>query len=621
MTVYEKNLSALKKHGDAVPTLLDKTETCAEFELLESRDSHLTAVVSGKSLHSRHAPIREAERIVASLPEERVGFLVCLGLGFGYVADVFLQTTEDVPVYIVIPDAALFKGVIQSADLSGIIENPRVTLIFEPEPEDVIRIISAEGGKKFTLLPLQGILQLYPDRCRNIISALDYYRNKNQVNTNTLIRFGETWVRNFINNMETLSVSGDIGALKGKYGPIPKLVLAAGPSLDEIKPYLDEFRMRCIVIAVDTTAMYCVRQKIIPDFLVVVDPQYWNTRHLDGFSIGNLQPERERSPAPGPLIVSEPSTHPRIFRLCREKVFMGGSIFPIGEFLEQYMEKRDILGTGGSVATTAWDFARYLGNGPVYCAGLDLGFPDKQTHFRGSFFENRMHYLSNRLLPGESMSFSYLLGGGPYYVSSNDGGKVLTDKRLSVYAKWFEQQIRLRPLPKTFTLSKQGHSISGMSLVGIREILKLPVKRQNIDFLTAECISYRLEAPSPSAETGERQSEKIIGAFRDLRKELETLKLTAERGMELSRSLMSALSEKNGEEEITRVLSALEDLDKSILSSPIKEIAGFLLQKVGREVSETGSGAENSLKLYSALYNSAEYHLELITRRLSRRSN
>jgi hypothetical protein len=594
MTIFDANTAALNDLDTSVRVLLEKTDTIRGFEPLTAADANLTARISGKYLHSRHAPVREAQRLIASLSEETPGFIVLIGLGFGYTAEQCLHALPDPHVYIVVPDTALFKEVLHLRDIRHILRDRRVTLLIQPEPRELIRCISGEGRKSFSILPNRGILQLYPDYCRDLLSALEAYRSKTEINENTLIRFGETWVKNVIHNMQVLETSGNIRDLRGSFGSLPKLLLAAGPSLDAIRPRLSALRKRCIVIAVDTTARFCAANGLEPDFLVVVDPQYWNTRHLDRF------------PFPDTLVISEPSTHPRTFRLCRGRVFMGGSVFPLGSVLEQAVGKRDMLGSGGSVATTAWDFARYLGPGTVYCAGLDLGYPEKQTHFAGSYFEARVHYLSRRTNPAETMNFSYLHSGAPYYTAAAGGGKVLTDKRLAVYAKWFEQQLapfsRPDSQPETYTLSPNGTAIAGMETVNTADVLELPEIRDEIDGITGKLRS--------SAEKGTFPPGRVIEAFRDLREELRGLENTARRGIELSKALLSAANP----EETSSILEGLQTVDTEITTSPIKEIAGFLLQKTAKEVSGPGSGAENSLKLYTALKKSIQYHIDLISR-------
>ena len=85
--------------------------------------------------------------------------------------------------------------------------------------------------------------------------------------------------------------------------PYHPLVLGAGPSLDHILPFAAEIAERCVIIAVDTALAALARHAIQPDFAVVIDPQYWNSRHLDRVAPGGTVP------------ICESSVNPRALRL------------------------------------------------------------------------------------------------------------------------------------------------------------------------------------------------------------------------------------------------------------------------------------------------------------------
>jgi hypothetical protein len=251
--------------------------------------------------------------------------------------------------------------------------------------------------RKLSVLRLAGMRDsLYYRRIGTLLSSVF---DKREVNINTLKRFASLWVRNLLSNLGRFITSPGILVGEKRFSDIPALVLAAGPSLDEVLPDLAALRERCLIVAVDTSYRFCRYQGVEPDFLVTVDPQYWNSRHLDWL------------PRAGTVLVSESSTHPRVFRSVggrEEDIYFVSSFFPLGTYIEQLIGKRGLIGAGGSVATTAWDLCRYLGCSSIYMAGLDLGFPGKRTHARGAFFEESMHGRSTRFYTSEQMNFDYL---------------------------------------------------------------------------------------------------------------------------------------------------------------------------------------------------------------------
>ena len=207
-------------------------------------------------------------------------------------------------------------------------------------------------------------------------------------------------------------------------------------------------------------------RSIEPDFVVVVDPQYWNARHLD------------RCVSPTSILVSEAAVWPAVLRGDFAATIFCSSLYPLGRYVEEHVgDPKGILGAGGSVATSAWDFARILGCQPLFMAGLDLAFPGGRTHARASLFEQRALQVGSRLEPASSAGFQALRGGQPYLAPSNDGGMVLTDRRLSLYSWWFTKKMNVHVGLVTCNLSAGGLATPGMPAVAMDQVLDLPVMK------------------------------------------------------------------------------------------------------------------------------------------------
>jgi hypothetical protein len=302
-------------------------------------------------------------------------------------------------------------------------------------------------------------------------------------------------------------------------------------------------------------------------------------------------------------LVSESSTHPAVFRRLPGKVFLGSSIFPLGRFLEKAAGYKGRLGAGGSVATSAWDFARLLGAGPLFIAGLDLGFPDKNTHFKGSFFEDRSFSMANRFSTAETHSVSYLLDGSPCCLPANDGSEVMTDKRMIIYQWWFEAQAKLHPEPKTYNLSEKGLKIEGFPVTDFKDLLSYPIMREKVDEI--------LEKIRGLQETN-FDPKYLDAAFQSLFQELIFLESATQKGLdEIER--LRGLPEKDR----TTDFSTLEALDREILSCENRDIAGFLLASTltltdDPALSKLDSLLARSERIYRDLLDSARFHRECL---------
>ena len=235
-----------------------------------------------------------------------------------------------------------------------------------------------------------------PEAFRAAEGALRSFQLRGEINANTLARFGRLWVRNLAANLGAFLASPGVGELQGLFGGMPAVVLAGGPTLDELLPLLPRIAERALLLSVNTPLAACLAAGVQPDCAVVVDPQFWASRYLDWTS------------GYRGWIVAEPSTHPRVFRRRCNRVFIASSLFPLGERLEEAVGVKGKLGAGGSVATAAWDLARLMGARPVYAAGLDLSFPGRRTHCRGTFFGEARRAIGARTAPLEGWAFASL---------------------------------------------------------------------------------------------------------------------------------------------------------------------------------------------------------------------
>ena len=385
---------------------------------------------------------------------------------------------------------------------------------------------------------------------------------RDSVNTATHRRFGQRWVRNFSHNMSAICDYPGISRLSNfavaANQPLPVFLAAAGPSLDKIKPLLRDIYERCVIVSVDTNLRFFIKNGIQPDFVLVVDPQFWNSRHLDRCvrEKDNLQT----------ALIAESAVYPPVLKLPFKHKFLCGSMFPLGMFIEKRVDPKTRLGAGGSVASTAWDFARFLGAQEIWIAGLDLSFPNLKTHFRGARFEEISNSSSNRFNPVEKWIVRALRDGFPFKAPSVHGGQVTTDRRLSLYATWFEAQFAQNKQIQNYGLFHEGLAIKGLQQSDSQNLLSLPKRREEIDRriqITFSKIENDFNVPEEKRDREERY-DKAVGA---LTHGLENIKTAVEEGTDIT---------VDGEfKEIADFLSA--SVEKERYSAYLKEVLKLFL--------------------------------------------
>ncbi|MCL2705965.1 MAG: DUF115 domain-containing protein, partial [Spirochaetaceae bacterium] len=473
MDISEKNYKLLaEKLGiDKEKLSLDK-----DFVIEKSAKGDPTVKIGDSYIHSKYNPIGEAKKVIEQYATQNSGQTydcwVFGGFGLGYYVESFLDINDNAKIIIVEPEISMFAAAAQSRDLERIINSDRIYFVISAEPETVSTILNTMQFEKinyFQIISEYSMNQEYFDKVKKLVSA---YISRKEVNNNTLRRFGKIWVKNLSQNLKEFALFPGLVDIQNVFSDIPALIVAGGPSLDQIFPCLKQLAKKYLIVAVDTSFNAVIAAGVVPDILIVIDPQYWNSRHLDRSSSAGENSET--------ILISEPSTYSKIFRNFKNYKYFSGSIFPLGQYFEDATFHRGKIGAGGSVATSAWDFTRQAGCSETLFAGLDLGYPGKKTHFKGSFFEERAHTLSYRLHPASDMDFSLITDASLIETESNNGSTVFTDKRLEIYRQWFEEQLKMHTL-KTLSLSQNGVKIKSMEVIDLKTALDKPDIRESID--------------------------------------------------------------------------------------------------------------------------------------------
>jgi hypothetical protein len=586
VSLLEENMRVLARHHpDAAALVAEAVEPSGRIVVLTAASGVPTATLWGIHLHSRHDPAREAERQARHDIDASDTAVIALGFGLGYGVEAARAVHPEKPLLVIEPDRELFRAALASRDVTRLLSDPGVSFYVAEEPEGLPPLLESLPLARACLLRLRPALQAAPGLYRPAEELYQSWLLRRDVNANTLARFGRLWVRNLCRNIRAFVDCAGVSTLAGLFDGIPALVIAGGPTLDEIGPRLPELRRRMLLVAVNTPLRACAAWGVEPDFAVVVDPQYWASRYLDWAG------------AEGCLLVAEPSACPRVFHGPPGPFFLCSSLFPLGETLESAVGSKGPLGAGGSVSTSAWDFARLLGCRPLYAAGLDLGFPGLRTHCRGVFAEETWLAESGRLAPVESRSFASLRDIGLFPVRSASGGRVATDRRMLLYKWWFENQLAMHPCIEAFTLGASSAAIEGMPLATLEEALALPEARDSIDARLAEARSLhardRAEHGAPDA---------LLGVIGELEAQLGELVGLARQGRALSDELAGILGAGG---DATACLRGLDGIDARILALSARNIAGFLVQSVIHEILGHGgqaAGTEQVIGRSRAMY-------------------
>jgi hypothetical protein len=563
---------------------------------LEGDANRRKLTLHGLAIASPYNPEREARQILEGLFATPPSCLVLFGIGQGLILEHALRFRSDLAIFVYEPCPSWIVYVHhQNPNLS--IWQAKSIQWFGPGQELTLeRAVQSIHPANLVYYAYNAWHHAWPETAAIIKATVEACRFRRQVNVNTLQRFGRLWVRNLINNLELFAQEPGIALINQAFTDFPGLLIAGGPSLDTVLPYLPELRKRMVIVAVDTGLRACLHMGIQPDFLCVVDPQYWNSKHLDHLE------------SPTSIVVAEPSATPRSLRHTAKRILFCSSIFPLGAILEQATGRKGSLGAGGSVATSTWDFLRQCGVKSIWCAGLDLSFPGSKTHYHGSYFEESMHCNSYRTKPASDGAFRYLVDAHAHPCPAVDGSMVLSDQRMDMYAHWFEEQVHSYPNPPTYRFVADHRALRGIEAKEINQALQLEVCRPAIDQRLTELRSGMEQWRSEALRLG--TSRRGQEAFKALDSQIALLVTKAEEAVQICQKILAG-------DENTEYLTRLEAIDAEVMDSPDKRLLGFLIEELIQAVQTRpqpkafSEAITTSCELYQGLANAGNFYRKL----------
>lgn len=524
-----------------------------------SKDNNLTVKENGVFLHSGYSPIKEVQKLFncSEAKDEDINWIFA-GIGLGYAPLEFAKINASNLIVIIEPDPGFLFASMCALDWTPIFNHEKCIIITETNPEQIIPLLdSLHVIEKSKIITSSAQTQHQKLWFTNFFTLLERNKQKQNINTNTLERFSSLWLKNSAKNLQAFSTCSGIEIYKDMLErKIPSVVCAAGPTLETVLPYLNKIKNKAVIIAVDTALRSLLRYNIEPDFILLIDPQYYAANHIAGLT------------SPSSVLITESSVYPSVMRFnCRKKVLCE-SLFPLGQFFETKLLLNKSLGkitAGGSVSTSAWDFAKYIGSKSIFMAGLDLGYPENKTHIKGSTFEEKSHSTSNKLSPAENNLCSILFSASNEKSVNYQNEEIITDSKMKLFAWWFESQIAKYPSYETYTLSSQSLKIPGMKISSVQEILNFE-----------DCYNIKMDLiKSCEKRTCNFDPQLFAQTLQELKTTLSDLYEQAKKGYFICDKILSEPSA-NAESYARTKFEDLGKIDNYIMNSSAKNVAALV---------------------------------------------
>ena len=462
---YHNIIEDITAHGD-------EKNIFSFWNLMTAKNGSLTAQINTNMLlHSSYNPEREGMSTAEQLAGKNKETVIFMGAGLGWQFCAMAKlingggmgaTVGTCPVkklILIEPDPVHFFGALYYIDWSPVFEVKQLVLALGCPADSLIGLLEGNsinlgnsGVNSAYVYAIPAFIMHARPYFDSVIALIERNRDKNDINAATYKKFEKLWIHNSMTNIGQISKRHTVQQLIDSYKNTTKdfVVVAAGPSLETLLPKMAELKKHAIIVCVETALHALLKTGVQPDFIIITDPQYYAYKHIAGLA------------APESILICPLSVYPAVFRFKCRQIVLCSEMFPVSKYFESKLGDFGDLGAGGSVASSAWNLCCMLGAKNIYFAGLDLSYPQGQTHIKGSSAEQTFHTGANRLVPVQKMNSSSRFGANPEYAFDYDGNQVLTDARMKMFAWWFESKIAACTNVKTYTLSRLSMRIPGV---------------------------------------------------------------------------------------------------------------------------------------------------------------
>ena len=601
-----KNLEAIKKNIKTYPIdflnlLKDKNYNLdISLQIIETKSKKYSAKVfkDGKSifLHSAYDPEKEANTLIKEI-ENDTDLIFIFGIGAGYLINAVKKLNVNIAV--IEPSIKFFNLLIDNFKLDKILEDNITFFIGGDDIEDIEKFISIANTKKVKFFITRSYANLFGEEAlfyqQKVLSIVD----KKIININTISRFDKLWAYNIASNVAKISTHYGANKFFDKYKNIPAVIVSAGPSLEKNIRKLREMKNKALIIAVDTAMKPLFSHNISPHFVITIDPQKKNSKYFRNVDFKDS------------VLIAESSVDKEAIDSFNGAIYFINSIFPLAKYFMEELGNRGDITAGGSVSTAAYDFAIRIGANPIIMVGLDLSFPNYQTHIKGSYHEENFFTEIYKLDSYDSRIYKVLIAGNLREEKNIYNEKVWTDSRFDMYKNWYEEQCLKYNQIKFYNATEGGIVINGMENINLEELIQ---KFNDID-INVDRNDRNIERKNEILTNIKNGLIKIEG-------EISKIKPYILNALELCEKINEDLKRHR---KVDKLLESLNEYDIKILNiSKVNEFLGITMQKTIKAITEGfifedekyDKSIVNSYKLYEAMNESIDFNRYIIKRAL-----
>ena len=452
---FKNNMKLLEKHSSCTKHLTEPLPSSIKVQKTPSGDN--TVRFKNILIHSMYDPVKEGQAFAEKVT---TGSQVCLyGFGLGYHIDALLEKIGPSGFLLAIelsPDLLLAAMILRNQSKALLDERFHIVhgLNEEIVSTEIVKYMgkmqstSAKNLEVFFHSPSFKCIPSSFPRLTNSLEVLLMERRFPAV-------LGDMEKENYVLNKEIVEQNAGINFLRSKHKGKPGLLVSAGPSLDDILPYLKQIDKKFILACVDTALPILSREGIVPDYVFSLDPQEDSFQYFRDYLESSAK------------LIFTPSANTKVVHYYKgEKFVVFKQTSPQFKEEESIINSKGSTQSGGSVSCLALDVLIQFGCNPIFLTGQDLSFPCNRIY---SSFSNNNKQMMDKLDSVSMLKENHKAASRKektVIVENIAGDKVATNQAMYSYLRAIEEIAAVNPETKIYNLCSHGAQIDNVIPLG-----------------------------------------------------------------------------------------------------------------------------------------------------------
>ncbi|MBU0728809.1 MAG: DUF115 domain-containing protein [Proteobacteria bacterium] len=544
---FESNMALLHKHHPAQWETFSESPPDPVGEVYKTASGELNLRVTGRdgetvTMHSAENPKGAGDDFLTQVPEEATGLVGLLGMGLGHGALAIINERPHIRHLAIFElDPGIFRQAMQHIDLADLLSDPRVLLSVTPTPEvdkiltPAFRALMLENIHTLRHLPS---FALHETGYKELNNQLFERFNRANVEGNTNIYHGKTYLTNRLENMKTIHHHCLIDRLHNRFKGIPAIIVAGGPSLDKNIDQLKEAQGKAVIIAVDSTLPALLAHGVTPNFVTTIDAQdliFEKFAHV-------ADKCRDVS------IITMPWVSSKVARVFpAKKIFWTFTALPIESWLLDLLGGHLRTGGAATVAHLNLQAATILGCSPIIFVGQDLAYTDNKDHADNTTLTHK-----------ETMDLAIGSENGLIWSDGVNGGKVATNRSFFEMRLHFEKMISNAAGFEIINSTEGGVHIEGTQVLPLKESLARFCRHE-------QEIDSRIHPPE--SKDWHPDPRQLLAAYKKLLEKIISVQKTIKANSPISQQAIKLLKqEKRSKDNPLTPQTLPPDLQKKIIA-------------------------------------------------------